>query len=535
MTRRRGILWGVLAAVAVLGGGFLVHQAQEDDAPQKKSVAPTAARHAATPDELAELRGSLDAEKISDAFQRCMAYPNPAEFSWDPKIVEAQCQYWKQRPPNYKDLIAAIQQNHPQVLDTFLDADLQGTFQAGQHGFLVARFRRMFQDSSKAQGALMDQWVGEDPASAHALAARGLHFVERAFAARGGDSARNTSRDQFARMGEFAEIARGDLEAAVQRNPRHIAAYHGLLKVAQLQSDQELLASASKAALALDPADQEIYADLLDILEPKWGGSLEQMRAVAAEASKYADKNPLLHMTAARIACYQAERLVCAGCSGADTLKQHARQALELQRAAEHDGPAACVLNDSEYTAQEAGDDLWLVRNYSQSYRFLGGNKTILNRALLLQRLGKADWALEGIDRLLQEWPRYVDAHVHRGYVLMAEHRAREAQQAFAAAYAIDPNNWDATRNLVGAYSDLLKEPAKAREIVDRMMAETPRNPRVWLLEASLHKGGEEAKCRDALKKYLELVDPETEDSVDKYNIEKATKRVAELDRMLGR
>lgn len=528
MNKRLSILSMALVAVAMLGAALVWYRGREDlpePGPSAKAMSQA---------ESQEIRGYLDAENIDDAAQRCLRYPNPAEFNWDPRVVSAVCQLWRRKTVSYDEFRAAIEGHHPEQLDETFASYLERTYQADQHGFMVWAYRGMFENWSVEEGELLDKWVAEDPRSAFARAARGTHFVEVAFHERGADVADKTSPEQFARMRDYAARARTDLEQAARQDPRLIAAYHGLLRVAQLQSDRELFESARAAALALDPADQEIYQDLMDILQPKWAGSLGQMREVADKASAQADKNPLLALVPAEIPCYEAERLVCADCGHKSPLKQRARQALALYRAAAHDGPALCVLKYAPYSAEQSGDDVALARYYSQAFRFMGSNQRVIDRSLVLQRLGKPDWALEGLDRIIKAHPRAGNAFIHRGYVLMAEHRGREAQEAFANAYAIDPTNWDATRNLVNAYENLVHEPGKAREIVDRMMAQSPRNPRVWLLEASLHPAGDEAKCRDALKKYLELVDPRTSDAIDRYEIERATKRVAELDKQLG-
>jgi len=533
MVKRQAILGVVLATLAIVGAVFYWYQDQPDSPTRPAGLAP-APRSLLSQAETLEIRGYLDAEMIADDFQRCVAYPSPAGSSWDAKVVDAVCQLLQRKMISYDEIRAAIEQHHAEVLQTTFDSYVERNYQPRQHGFLVWSFQWMFANWSKEEGDLLDKWIADDPRSAYARAARGLHYVEVAFHERGSGYARNTSKEQFVRMREFAAKARTDLELAARLNPRLIAVHHGLLRVARLLSDDELFDSTRKAALALDPADQSIYEDLMDSLQPKWGGSLEQMHSVAAMASAQVDKNPLLALTAARIPCDQAERLVCSDCGGPETQKQRLRQALDLYSAATRDGPAECALTYAPSSAERVGDDIALVRYYSQGFRFFGANRRVIDRALVLQRLGKAEWALEGLDRIIKSYPRAYNAYIYRGYVLLAEHRGPQAQEAFANAYAIDPSNWDATRNLVAVYDTVVNEPAKAREIVDRMMAATPRNPRVWLLEASLHHGGEEAKCRDALKKYLESVDPKTADATDKLEIERATKRVAELDKKLG-
>jgi tetratricopeptide (TPR) repeat protein len=116
---------------------------------------------------------------------------------------------------------------------------------------------------------------------------------------------------------------------------------------------------------------------------------------------------------------------------------------------------------------------------------------------------------------------------------LEAQHRYDEAQQAFAAAHVADPHNWDATRSLFNAYSEELHQPEKAREVMEEMRRVAPDDPRIWLLEAASHKKGEEAQCRDALKKFLELTAGKPA-GVAPWEIDRVRRRVAELDKLLG-
>jgi hypothetical protein len=52
------------------------------------------------------------------------------------------------------------------------------------------------------------------------------------------------------------------------------------------------LASAKKHALANNPADLSIYGYLLWQAQPKWGGSIKEMRDITAMAQAHAAENP---------------------------------------------------------------------------------------------------------------------------------------------------------------------------------------------------------------------------------------------------
>ena len=527
MAQRR-ILVGVLGAVGVLAIAFYAYRMFDEERPA------TAGKPGVGDAALAEIRGYIEAEKSTDLTQLCLGYPDPPAWHWQRKVTDAFCHQLDRRAYTFQAISARLEKHETDELRKVFDGYSATNYQPGQHGYMIWAYARTFEYPNAEVGTLTDQWIAQDPQSAYALAARGLHRVAAAYAARGTGFAIDTKRARFMKAYELAEMAREDLNAALARDPKLIVAYHGLIELAKLESDRDLLESATRGAMALDPADQAIYQDWLDALEPRWGGSIAAMQAVVDQALAHASENPLLEQLRARTKCYQAEMLVCSGCGPAGTLQQRAREALGLLTNAASETPAQCLFQDAEYSAGEINDNVSAIRFYSQGYRFSGQPNQLFWRAQALQKIGKGDWALDSLDRLLQRQPRNPEVHLNRGYLLDQNHRAREAEQAFAAALAIDPTSWDARRNLVHVYVDELHEPQKARAIIDTMKGETPRSPRVWLLEAATHKNGEERQCRDALRQYLAEVDPNTSDPVDRREIGRVRQRLGELDRQLG-
>jgi len=532
MANRQLVLLGALWVTLLLGVASLVYRWWVEL--PVSTVIPKVAPHAVTPADFEAIRRSLDAENIEDKVQRCLAYPNPQGSKWDPAVVNAFCRLSRPEILSMAEIRKALDEGRSKDLDRAFSSYEQRTYEPGQHGFLTRAYRYTFQEGDDETGRLAQRWVDLAPGSAFALVARGLHNSSAAYDARGGNTARKTAEVRFARAHEIASAARADLEEALRRDPRLITAYHGLMPVAQLMSDRALLVSARDRALALDPADHWVYDDWLNAASTMWGGSPALVQEAVDAAKAHESENPLLTRVAARPMCDKADYVGCPECGDRKSAKQRAQYAVSLYERALVSTPATCALRVGGYAAEWAGDDLAQVRINSQAFRFLEEDEWIFRRAIALQHLGKPDWGLEGVDRIIASQPKNIEALMYRGWVLEGAHRFREAELTFLSGLKIDPSHPQPTTELVNLYMKSLHEPEKARAIVARLQAENPRNPRAWLLESVLYRHEEEARCRELLRKYLALVDEAAADPYEQQDIDRARQRLAELEKKLG-
>jgi tetratricopeptide (TPR) repeat protein len=517
MTRREMLLAG-LATVVALGAGifFMNRNRVEGSRPPRVSQ-----------EFLSRYEKVRAAEKIADPLQRCLAYPDLSEFHWDSDVVMAFCRLSTRKMISWQQVQEAVDSHHTEFLDQEFDSYLVRNYQPGEHGFLTWAFRSAFSKSSEDVLNVAQRWIDQDPDSAFALTARGVHYVARAWEARGGEVAARTPRANFERMETFAAKARADLEEAVRRSPRMIVGYHELMEVAQLTNDKPLLESAVERALVLDRADQWIYDDWENAVQPKWGGSYDEMQGVANRAKRHTTENPLLKRVAARTICARAD--------AESYSEETSRSALALYRNAAEIAPAVCFLKHAAYVADGIdGEKTSAIEYHTQAYRFLGDDEYLFRRALALQEIGKTDWALESIDLVQIEQPENVEAFNYKGWIFEADHRYAEAEKAFRAAWEIDPANREANTELFVLYNGALHDAAKAKDIIDRMMVANANNPRVWLLLSVLHSDTDEMQCRDDIEKYLQLVDEDNADSYEQRDIGRAKKRLEEIEKHHG-
>jgi len=520
MNIRTAILAGLLVAAALLWWGTLFRSGSKVEpigtaapfspkAPSKKFLA-----------ELAKIR---EAEKTEDQVSRCLGYPGLPEFEWDPKIVDAQCRLLSRKMIAWSAIKDALDQKRPEILQNEFDSYSSRTFKPSEHGFLVWTYWWMFQNPSKDELETTNRWVNADATSAYALTARGTHHFAAASAARGGKYIKDTPAENLDRMNEQIALAKADLDAALKLNPKLIAAYHGLIRIAQLKGDDILRSSSIQAALRLDPADPWIYDDWMDSLQPNWGGSIEQMQHVADEAMLHADENPLLKLAQAAPVCYVAERLACRNCE----LRPDERSALEVFRKAAKFGPAKCFLSGAGSAAYRTLDYESAVLYYSQAMRFSGKHNHFAERASALQMLGQNEMALEDLTKALSSNPNNAYALEVQGYIHETSGRPKEAEKSYLALLQVDPQNEQGRLALGRLYLTGVPQPGKARLILSQLLERNPGLARAWLYMAMLDQGGDQAKCIQALENYVKYVD--RTDSHEQVEIPRVERRLREL------
>jgi len=138
----------------------------------------------------------------------------------------------------------------------------------------------------------LTQWVQQNPKSAAAHLARANFFRASAWNARGYKYARETKREQFVRMGNFMRLTVADIHDALRLDPRSLAAYRQLIDLASVNGDTRSSKKLLDQALKLQPNSFVLRMAHMHNLEPRWGGSYEEMTQFATESAPYARRNP---------------------------------------------------------------------------------------------------------------------------------------------------------------------------------------------------------------------------------------------------
>ncbi|WP_157546090.1 hypothetical protein [Hamadaea tsunoensis] len=146
-----------------------------------------------------------------------------------------------------------------------------------------------------------------DPADAVGRTLLGSRLIVRAWQARGGAVAAHTPQDRLDTFRELIDLAETELATATGDHPDDAAAW--TLRVITCRALRFGTAEARRRhglAVARRPHLLSAHRELLQQLAPKWGGSLDEMHAFAAEAAYAA---PAGHSAAGLVALAYLEHV----------------------------------------------------------------------------------------------------------------------------------------------------------------------------------------------------------------------------------
>lgn len=199
--------------------------------------------------------------------------------------------------PPYLDKLELLQrltEAQYDSIDKRLSA-LQTAFEQGQTSDLpVEHAFNAFENAEPALLKHLDAWRAHRPDSYAALLARGIHHAKLGWLARGGALAINTSEQQMGEMRRYFSIAQNDFNAALKINPTLTLAYAHLIRISMTINSPADTEALFRRAEAIRPDSFILRRQYLWSLQPKWGGSLQAMRAFLKETEPHMTKNPAL-------------------------------------------------------------------------------------------------------------------------------------------------------------------------------------------------------------------------------------------------
>ena len=142
--------------------------------------------------------------------------------------------------------------------------------------------------------APLAEWSESRPASNAAHAARGIYYARQGWLSRGYQFRYRTPPGQFRRMEDRFEVARAELRQAQSLSPRLMIVHTELIDIATALGERKAMDAQLAAAIEANPLTLGGRSAYLEGLQPKWGGSVEEMREFARGAQVYAARNPLL-------------------------------------------------------------------------------------------------------------------------------------------------------------------------------------------------------------------------------------------------
>jgi tetratricopeptide (TPR) repeat protein len=227
-------------------------------------------------------------------------------------------------------------------------------------------FEGFYQSNAMIQPALA-AWSAARPASANAKVAEAYYRYGRAVEARGEGSAGQTGSARFGEMRYHIGVGKSAVREALHRDPDHLIAHFVRLNYLRLGGDDPDSARAIVGgALTSHPASYLIRNDILALLEPRWGGSIEIMKDFVASGEGFYEANPRLRVLQGAVPRAEAR----------------------LQ----HDDPGmALALLDQ---ANSFGEDYFLALSYAEFYQHAGRFVDALrasNRARAMMPQGRSN------------------------------------------------------------------------------------------------------------------------------------------------
>ena len=181
-----------------------------------------------------------------------------------------------------------------------------------------------------------DGWVRAYPRSYVALLARGIYHRKVGQDRRGGAFSSETSDSQFQGMQAEYALAMQDFTASKQLDARPLLTLSNELDILANFSDAGRMRALLDESRKIDPANVVVRRLYLTYLEPRWGGSEQQMQDFVEEARTEGLPAPKVRSLEGAIIADHAHTAESAGDDA--TAEREYRQALEMG----DEGCAAC-------------------------------------------------------------------------------------------------------------------------------------------------------------------------------------------------
>lgn len=139
----------------------------------------------------------------------------------------------------------------------------------------------------------LEQWLLEYPESFAANLALGTLNEHLGWLSRGSKWSKDTPKDQLENMSSYFDVAEKYFIQAIKNNQESTLPYVGLIRMYRT-SDRDKMKESMIKGLQVDPSSYRIRYYYLFGLQPKWGGTNEDLKEFFEETLGYSDENPRL-------------------------------------------------------------------------------------------------------------------------------------------------------------------------------------------------------------------------------------------------
>ncbi len=339
-----------------------------------------------------------EAEAIADPVKRCMHYPTPPGFNWSPALIEGLCADLYTPVDHLPEIKRMIDAKDWAGLEEHFTEILRRHYSGEDPEYLIYRSFPLY--SWKSQQEADDyilRWLKAAPDDAYANMTRGNLLSNRAWQIRGGAVASKTVKKQMNSAQQLAKEAAILLRRASILQPRLMPAYRTLMNAEMLAGDSDKIAETFRQAITQSPHSYYVRNTLINFLEPKWGGSLQDMDWVVEDSEPYLARNP-------RLALLRAHRV---GMDGETFLgREWYGNALDQYREALEFAPEDDALGTTANIAYRERRYVDAIVYSTQEIRFSRDKADALSkRGTSLEKIGEPDRAYCDYRAAIEENP----------------------------------------------------------------------------------------------------------------------------------
>lgn len=431
------------------------------------------------------------AERIADPLRRCLAFPDVPGNHWPAGHAAAHCRHhFAVDRPTLEQIAGMVESKEVAQLDAMMAESLRRHFaDADFNEGIHDTFEYLLRNSDAViVDRLSAGWLEQAPGSAFAHLARGVFYAGSAARARGGKYAAQTPRENLRRMSELIDKAIPHLQQAVAIEPKLIPAYTSMIDMAMRDSRSDLEAAAVAMAEKIDPACVELANVRMRALEPRWGGSYEQMLAYANRLSTYLPQRPHLAIHIGQPYADRGDRLI------ADD--QYTRATLEVLDTAVGIGSDEGALRNAANVALNLTDApadgykglAYLLQETRFEETTAWGERNI---AWILVR-SEPQWSLKYALLAIRDEPDNALGHYLAGAGYYNTHQYEDADREYRIAIEDAEQRQASLREVADMwlFSGFSKDPAarkagavRAKPYIDRLQREYPEDGRGGIME----------------------------------------------------
>jgi len=158
--------------------------------------------------------------------------------------------------------------------------------------FLISAFLDVFGAPSRDYERLLLKWKETFPYNYQPYLALAQYYYSQGWENRGSQFATETTTEQFQKMEDSFQKAEENLEKALKMKPKLMPAYCMFISMYNAARPEQEENVFIERALELFPHSFLVWSRCIVAKKPRWGGSYDQMQAIAKAAEQFNKANP---------------------------------------------------------------------------------------------------------------------------------------------------------------------------------------------------------------------------------------------------